>query len=286
LKEPGDCKKMRFYVSVFPIIFLSAGTLLTGCSADNSDTLKVMTSTSLMTYIVQQVGGDHVEALNLVPPNQHPDNFDAKPADIQKLSTAKLFLLHGWPGETFVDKLVAAANNPDLKVVKANVDGNWMIPAVQSAATDKVLSILGEFDSADTPAYQQSAEAYKKRIQAKEADIKNKLTGADVARVNVIASARQADFLHWAGFNVIGNFASAQALTPQVVKDLVDKGKAAGVTLVINNLQDGRDAGKAIAEEIGALNINLSNFPGGYSGTENWEKAIDYNVTLLLAALK
>jgi zinc transport system substrate-binding protein len=279
-------KKLWILIAAILVISLMAGTLLSGCSKTSSNKLKVMTSTSLMTYIVEQIGGDHIEAINLVPPNQHPGNFDVKPDDIQKLSTAKLFLLHGWPGETYVDKLVAAANNPDLKVVKATTDGNWMIPSVQSAATDNVLSALSEIDPANADAYKKAADAYKKRIQAKESDIKNKLTGATVSKINVITSARQADFLQWAGFNVVANFASAQALTPQVVKDLIDKGKAASVTLVINNLQDGQDAGKAIAEEIGAKNINLSNFPGGFSGTETWEKAIDYNVTMLLNAIK
>jgi zinc transport system substrate-binding protein len=279
-------KKPGFYFSAVIILSLVMGMLVGGCSSGSTDKLKVMTSTSLMTYIVEQIGGDHVEALNLVPPNQHPGNFDTKPDDIQKLSTAKLFLLHGWPGETYVDKLVAVANNPDLKVVNTPTDGNWMIPAVQSAATDNVLKAISENDPANATDYQKAADAYKKRIQAKESDIKDKLTGANVSNINVIASARQADFLEWAGFNVVATFASVQALTPQVVKDLVDKGKAGNVTLVINNLQDGQDAGKAIAEEIGAKNINLSNFPGGFSGTETWEKAIDYNVTLLLNAIK
>jgi hypothetical protein len=31
--------------------------------------------------------------------------------------------------------------------------------------------------------------------------------------------------------------------------------------------------------------VVLSNFPGGFDNTETWEKAIDYNVELLLAAI-
>ena len=279
-------RKSGVFIVAILILSLIIEIFTGGCSSGNSDKIKVMTSTSLMTYIVEQIGGNHVEAINLVPSNQHPGNFDVKPDDIQKLSTAKLFLLHGWPGETYVDKLVVAANNPKLMVVKATTEGNWMIPSVQSAATENVLKALSEIDPANATDYRKAADAYKKRILAKESDIKNKLTEANVSKINVIASARQADFLQWAGFNVVANFASAQALTPQLVKDLVDKGKAGNVTLVINNLQDGQDAGKAIAEEIGAKNINLSNFPGGFGGTETWEKAIDYNATLLLNAIK
>lgn len=277
-------KKFGFLFVAVLILTLVAGILAGGCSKESSAKIKAVTSTSLMEYIVKQVGGDRVDVVNLVPPNQHPGNFDVKPADIQKLSTAGLFLLHGWPGEGYADKLISSANNPNLKVVKANVDGNWMIPSFQLAATDKVAGILSDTDSKNASAYQQAAAAYEKRIQAAETGIKDRLAKANVSSVKVIASARQADFLQWAGFNVVATFAGPQALTPQAVKDLIDKGKAAGVTLVINNLQDGQDAGKAIAQDLGARNLNLSNFPGGLTNTGTWEKAITTNVDILLNA--
>jgi zinc transport system substrate-binding protein len=278
-------KRSPAFLSALLAFSLVIGLLVTGCSPGNTSKLKVVTSTSLMEYIVKQVGGDLVDVINLVPPNQHPGNFDVKPGDIQKLSSANLFLLHGWPGEGYADKLIASANNPGMTVVKANIDGNWMIPSVQMAATDKVMIVLSEIDSKNASAYQKSAEAYKKKIQAKDTDVKARLTKANVSKVKVIASARQADFLQWAGFNVVATYDSPQALTPQTVKDLIDKGKAEKVILVINNLQDGQDAGKAIAQELGAKNLNLSNFPGGFDNTETWEKAIDHNVDILLNAL-
>jgi zinc transport system substrate-binding protein len=278
-------KKAWIFLGVLLTLIFTIVGLLPGCSTGGTAKLKVVTSTSLMEYIVQQVGGDRVEVLNLVPPNQHPGNFDVKPGDIQKLAGASLFLIHGWPGEGYVDKLVASANNPNLTVVKANIDGNWMIPSVQLAATQKVASVLREIDSQNAANYQKAAEAYEKKIQTKETDIKARLAKANVAAVKVIASARQADFLQWAGFNVVASFASPQALTPQTVKDLVDQGKASGVSLVVNNLQDGQDAGKGIAQELGAKNLNLSNFPGGLDNTETWEKAIDRNVDILINAM-
>ena len=260
--------------------------LLGGCNENEEPKLKVVTSTSLMEYITQQVGGSRVDVINLVPPNQHPGNFDVKPSDIEKLASANLFLLHGWPGEGYADKLIASANNPSIIVSKATVDGNWMIPSVQATAVDKVLSALCEVDPDNTTAYQKAAEKYKQKIKAKETDIITRLTKVNVSKINVIASVRQADFLTWAGFNVVATFTSPQSLTPQVLKDLVDKGKAGNVTLIINNLQDGQNAGKAIAEEISAKNLNLSNFPGGFSDTETWEKAIDYNISILIDAIK
>jgi ABC-type Zn uptake system ZnuABC Zn-binding protein ZnuA len=277
-------KKHQFVFTVFTLLL--SLSLLVSCAQSNTTKLKVMTGTSLVTAIVERVGGDHIEVFNLVPPSQHPGNFDPKPADIQNLSTAKLFLLQGLPGETYVDQLIASANNPDLKVVKAGVPGNWMVPTIQSSAVDKVLAALMDVDPNNAADYQAAAMSYKQAIADKDTEIRAKLVKANVASVNVIASTRQADFLTWAGFNVVGTFNDASSLTPQAVKDLVDIGKVKGVTLVVNNLQDGADAGKGIAASIGAKNINLSNFPGGFSNTDTWEKAIDYNVNLLLNAIK
>jgi ABC-type Zn uptake system ZnuABC Zn-binding protein ZnuA len=221
-----------------------------------------------------------------VPPAQHPGDFDVKPGDIQTLASASLFLLHGWPGEGYADRLIASANNTNLTVITANVNGNWMIPSVQMAATDRVAGILAQVDSKNASAYQKSAEEYKQRIQKKEADIKARLAKANISQVNVIASNRQADFLQWAGLNVVAQY-SATDITEksQIVQELVDKGRQAKVTLIVNNLQDGKDAGKAVAKELGAKNLNLSNFPEGFKNTGTWEKAIDYNIEQILKAV-
>jgi zinc transport system substrate-binding protein len=267
------------------VLSLVSGLLLSGCSTEETSKIKVVTSTSLLAYIVQQVGGDRVYVVNLVPPAQHPGDFDVRPSDIQTLADASLFLLHGWPGEGYADKLIASANNPNLTVVKANVDGNWMIPSVQLAATDRVADVLSQVDSENTSAYQKSAEEYKKSILSEESDIKSRLNKANVSQINVIASVRQADFLRWAGFNITATYTTPDSLTPNVVKDLVDQGRAAKVALIVNNLQDSADAGKGLAEELGAKNLNLSNFPGGFENTDTWEKAIDKNVELLLNSI-
>jgi ABC-type Zn uptake system ZnuABC Zn-binding protein ZnuA len=279
-------KRLAILAAVILLLTFSTVAFPGGCSVENSNKIKVVTSTSLMEYIVKQVGGNLVEVTNLVPPNQHPGNFDIKPGDIQYLAKADLFLLHGWPGEGYADKLISAANNPALVVIKANVDGNWMIPSVQTAAVDKVTAVLSANDSKNAGVYQKAAEAYKKKIQSIETDIKARLSAVDAAGIKVIASARQADFLQWAGFDVVGSFQSPQALTPQAVQDFIDEGRADGVTLIVNNLQDGKDAGQAIAQDMGAKNLNLSNFPGGFNNTDTWEKAILYNIDILIKAIK
>ena len=278
-------KKPSIPATIVLVLSLGVGLLLSGCSPTDSSALKVITTTSLITQIVERVGGDKVDVVNIIPPTQHPGDFDAKPADIQKLADADLFLVHGWPGETFVPDLIASADNPNLALVTIDIEGNWMTPPVQLEATDKITAALSQADSNNTAAYQQSATEYKDKIKAKEDEIKAKLATVNLADVNVIGAFWQAGLVRWAGLNVVATYGDPDSLTPRVVKELVDKGREANVTLIIDNLHSGRDAGKAIAEELGAKRIILSNFPGGFDNTDTWEEAIDHNIKLILEAI-
>jgi len=234
---------------------------------------------------VERVGEDKVEAVNIIPPAQCPGHFDVKPGDIQKLAEADLFLRHGWQGEKFSQALIASANNPDLVVVELDIKGNWMTPPVQLEAIDKIAVALSQVDAAGSSAYQKSAGEYKDKVTAKEAEIKDGLAEANLFGVNIMCAEMQAGFIKWAGFNVIATYGRPDSLTPQAVKELVDKGREGKVTLIIDNMQSGQDAGAGIAEELGSARVILSNFPGCFEDTETWEKAIDRNVELLLATI-
>ena len=267
------------------LVLALAASLLGGCSPAGTSKLKVVTSTSLMAQIVERVGGERVDVVNIIPPAQCPGHFDVKPGDIQGLAEADLFLLHGWQGELFSQDLIASANNPKLTVVKVDAQGNWMTPPVQLEATDKITAALCQVDAENSSVYHQLAIEYKDKIGAKEAEIKAKLAEVDLSGVNAICADQQAGFVDWVGLNVVATYGEPDSLTPQVVRELVDTGREAGVTLIIDNLQSGKDAGLPIAMDIGCQRVILSNFPGGFDGTETWEKAIDQNIELILGAI-
>ena len=277
----------RYYRLVTAVLVLGLvfALLIGGCSPEETSKIKVVTSTSLIASIVERVGGDKVDVVNIIPPAQCPGHFDVKPSDIQKLADADLFLLHGWQGEMFSQELIASANNPDLTVITIDIQGNWMTPPVQIEAIDKITASLSQVDAGNGSAYQKSAAEIKDTVEAKGADVEERLVKANLSRVNVICAEEQAGFVQWAGFNIIATYGRPDSLTPQVVKELVDKGREGKVTLIIDNMQSGQDAGAGIAEELGSDRVILSNFPAGYENTETWEKAIDYNVELLLAAI-
>ena len=283
-------KKLSLFVLSILILVLAA-SFLTGCTDEEStgSQLKVVASTSLITQIVERIGGDKVSVVNIIPPGQCPGHFDVKPGDIQQLVDADLFLLHGWQGEMFSEDLIATANNDELLVIKVNAvvgeNENWLSPEVQSLAVDNIMTALCQADSANAAAYQSAAADYKAIIDTKGAEVLARLAAIDPGNISVLCSDQQMGFLDWAGFNIVGVFGRPDTLTPQVVKDLVDLGREQNVAIVIDNMQSGQDAGAGVAEELDCARVILSNFPGGYVNTSTWEETVDYNVDLLIAAV-
>src|SRR5699024_3060008 len=73
--------------------------LLAGCgSADpepENGTVHAVSTFSILTDIVEEVGGDHVEVHNLVPVGQDPHEYDATPDDSKALADADVFFYNG-----------------------------------------------------------------------------------------------------------------------------------------------------------------------------------------------
>jgi len=278
-------KKLAILFATIMVLSLAGGVFFSGCSTESSAKLKVVTSTSLLAQIVERIGGDMVSVVNIIPPAQCPGHFDIKPGDIQTLAEAQLFIIHNWQGEKFSEDLIASANNENLITVKVELAGNWMTPAVQRDATDKIATALIQIDPDNSAAYQQAANEYKAVVTAKESEITAELNQVNLSAVNVLCDEQQAGFVAWTGLNIIATYGRPETFTPQVVKDLVDTGREGMITLVIDNMQTGGEPGKSLAEELGVSHIVLSNFPGGYENTDTWEEAIDYNIELILDSI-
>lgn len=270
------------------VILLVLAVLPLGCVKEATSQLNVVTTTTEISSIVEKVGGDKVQVESIIPAAQCPGEFDVKPGDIQMLTNAKLFLMESWTSFIFTADLIKSANNPNLKVEVINTQGNWMVPAVQAQAVSDITSTLAEIDPQNATYYQNNAKAELAAITATGNDLEDKLIAAKLTQVNVICDSMLPGLPQWAGFNVVASYPSYNEITPKIMQQLIDQGKQSGVALVIGNLQSGTsDDPATIASGIGsgAVQVTLSNFPGGFPNTETWEKAIDQDVSLILGAM-
>ena len=249
--------------------------------------VNIMTGSSFITNIIQDVADGKVEPRTFIPPGMCPGHYDVKPGDIVALANSKAFFIHNYQvNYENVTGLIEATENPDLIITVIDIAGNWMAPPVQAEAVDKIAQALGEIDEENAAYYQEKAAERAQAILAKGEEVENRLLEAGIEEVKVICADMQKGFVEWAGFDVVASYGRPEDLSVAEVEEMIVEAKEAGVALVIDNLQSSATAtGAAMAQDIGAIQITISNFPGGFENTETWEKAIDKNVDLLLEAL-
>jgi zinc transport system substrate-binding protein len=247
----------------------------------------IVSGSSLITNIIQDVADGKLETRTLIPPGVCPGHYDIKPSDIIALANSTALFIHDYQQNyQNVVGAVEAAENPDLIITVLNVTGNWMVPTVQAEGVGKIAQALGEIAPENAAYYQERAADRVQAILTKGAEVKERLLEAGVEGVKVICAAMQEGFVRWAGFNVVATYGRPEELSPADVEQLLTEAMEAGVVLVIDNLQSGAATlGASMEQDIEAIPVTISNFPGGLENTETWEKAIDKNVDLLLAAL-
>ena len=72
-----------------------AGCSDTNTATEDSDTIQAVSTFSILTDIVEEIGGGHVEVHNLVPVGQDPHEYESNPSDTTALSDADVFFVNG-----------------------------------------------------------------------------------------------------------------------------------------------------------------------------------------------
>lgn len=280
---------MRGKILLGVLIAALVGTLgvVLALSQHAQPSADIMTGSSFITGIIQDLTDGQLETRTLIPPGVCPGHYDVKTGDIQALADSKALFIHNYQQNyANIAGAVEAADNADLVITVLNVTGNWMVPAVQAEGVGKIAEALGEIYPENAAYYQGNATERIQAILAYGEQVRNRLPGAGVQGVKVICAAMQEGFVRWVGFNVVATYGRPEELSPGDVERLITQAKDAGVALVIDNLQSGSTTlGASLEQDIEAIPVTISNFPGGLENTETWEKAINRNVDLLLDAL-
>lgn len=277
----------RWFIDVVISGLLIIGLFLfPGRAGRATSGVEVITGTSLIADIVRDIAGGKMQVRNIITPGSCPGHYDIKPGDIEALAKGKVFLIHDWQqSHENIKGLIRAATNPNLVIKVIDAKGNWMAPPVQVEAITKIAAVLAEIDKENSAYYYKRAEERKQAISAKGEEVRSKLNRAKISGMKVICADIQAGFVKWTGFEIVATYGRPEELTPKKIAEIVAKAKTGKAALVIDNLQSGPEAGEGIARDIGIIQVTLSNFPGGFKGTETWEKAIDRNIELLLEAV-
>lgn len=156
--------------------------------------LKVVTTLSYLSHIVQHVGGSKVEVVALASPRQDPHYVTPTPRMNQLTYGADLFIEHGLSLDLWAKNVVDASGNPRIQpgsqghlVATVNVpvlelptevsrawgdihpQGNphcWLDPLNVRIITDNIADRLAKLDPANASSYLTAAEGYKGHLDA------------------------------------------------------------------------------------------------------------------------
>jgi zinc/manganese transport system substrate-binding protein len=76
-----------------------------------AEKLSVISFSTILTEVAEKVGQDHVQVIGLIKPGVDPHDFEPSPADLKRVSTAKLVLLSAKHMEGYVGKLKQTAGS-------------------------------------------------------------------------------------------------------------------------------------------------------------------------------
>ena len=157
--------------------------------AEATNQLTVVSFSTVLTEIAEQVGGTHTKVLGLVIAGEDPHEYQPTPADLDQVSKANLVLLSGKHLEHYLDNIQQATGGtvdslpvgdqlPSLQIKSNSDEEATAAPAEQTAvmedphwwhsvanvkkATTIVSDELAKLDPANKADYEKNAKAHQR----------------------------------------------------------------------------------------------------------------------------
>ncbi|MCM8769796.1 MAG: zinc ABC transporter substrate-binding protein [Candidatus Omnitrophica bacterium] len=221
---------------------------------------QVVVTTSLLESVVKELAGHQLSVNVLVTSNLCPGHADVGVEKMAFLERCQLFLAHGF--EPYLPRLEKSIFSLREKKGLISLPGNWQIPAVHLQAAILVNDTLCSFFPDKATFFRNRLNHLSESLKKLDRDIQRQVSSSGWLALPVICNSHLADLCAYLGLKVVATYGSKEDFSPELLASLLKEGKTAGVKLIIDNLQAGRDTGKSLANDLEAKHIVFSNFPG------------------------
>jgi len=241
----------------------------------------IVCTTTILASFVEQVGGNYVRVISIVPPGVCPAHYDITPSDIYAVSTARLVIYSGI--EPWLNDLIEATG---VNVTTIKIGGPWHPYTNALTYVSRIKDALSTVMPEYSRYFEENAKAVSAEIEATAKEILTNATELEVEKVKVVCMLWQKGFVEWMGFNIVAIYKPPEKMSLNEILNLTSKAENEKVALVIDNLPSGYTFGAKLAADVGAQHVVLTNFPGAVPGTETYAKMIEYNAKQLFEAVK
>ena len=299
---------------VVPACVLLAGLL--AVSAQGTDKIRVVTTTTDLKALTEAVGGGLVEVDALARGNQNPHDLEVRPSLMVKVRRADVLVLNGLELDQWADVVVQGANNPKvIPGAPGRVDASAGI-LVLEVPTTRVDRSMGDVHPVGNPHYSldpglapavtanileglvRVAPEYRAMFERNRAEFLGRLEpalrgwsatlapfkGAPV----VVYHAQWAYLLARFGLTQVGTVEERPGIPPAPghVAKLIQLMKDEKVKVIIVEPWSDYKLAERVAQEAGGQVVLLATGVGAVKGAETYLDAVDYNVKTLAKALK
>jgi zinc/manganese transport system substrate-binding protein len=299
------------------VVLVAAAALLVCAPAAAQSKLNVMTTTEDLASIAREVGGDRISVDFIARGYQDPHFVEAKPSFILKLQRAQLLVVVGRELEVgWLPPLVQQSRNarvqpgasgyldaslqarildiPQGQITRAMGDvhplGNphyWLDPENGKVIARAIAGKLAQLQPNDKAYFDQRLADFTNRLSEAE---KGWLAAmAPYRGVKVVTYHRSyTNFADRFGLNVIGYVEPRPGIppSPRHTLDLINEMKAQNVKLVLVEPYFDLKTPNSIGRQTGAQVVVLPPSVGGEKEITDYFKLFDYNVGLLVKAIK
>jgi zinc/manganese transport system substrate-binding protein len=279
--------------------------------------LNVITATTDMAALTQEVGGDHITVESIAKGYQDPHFVEAKPSFLLKLRQADLLVTVGLQLEIgWLPPLITQSGNPRIQigangyldasqfaeildiptgpVTRAMGDvhplGNphyWLDPENGRRVAKGIAGKLGELDPSNASYFQEKFQDFDKRLTAAEqkwdADMKPFRGRKVVTYHNSLPN-----FAKHFGLNVIGYVEPRPGIppTPSHTIELIGLMKRENCKIVMVEPYFDLKTPNSIAAQTGAQVVKYLPSVGGEKDVTDYFKLFDYDIALLTTAFQ
>jgi zinc/manganese transport system substrate-binding protein/manganese/iron transport system substrate-binding protein len=277
------------------LLFAGSGCGRAALPAPAPGKLQVVTTTTQLRDLLQQVGGGRVQVTSLLAPNVDPHDFSPTPSTARAIAGADLFVVSGaglddWgrhllaSAGTSTPTLVASAGLP-LRRIGGDVDPHWWHdPTLFARATLRVASRLAELDPRRRGLYRRNARHYVAQLHALDRQNRALVACVPAGQRKLVTNHDAFGYLaaHY-GLRVVGSvvpsLSTAAEASAAHVATLVRGIRAQHVRAIFTESsidprlerQIAREAGVAVRADLYGDTLGPAGSPGAtYLGMERW----------------
>jgi len=302
-------RQLRWFAAVTAVALVAA---LAAPPAQAAGKLYVVTATTDLAALAQEVGGDRIEVESIARGYQDPHYVEAKPSFLLKLRRADLLLVVGLQLEIgWLPPLISQCGNPRIQVgapgyfdasqfaqileiptttvTRAQGDvhplGNphyWLDPDNGLRIAKGVKDKLSEMRPGDASYFDQRYQSFSQRL--KDAEKRWEAEAAPFRGKKVVTYHRSwPNFAEHFGLDVVGYVEPRPGIPPSPAHtvELIQMMRRENVKVILVEPYFDLKTPNAIARETGAKVLVLTPSVGGEKDITDYFKLFDYDISLL-----